>query len=474
MAKDSVYICGDCGGRHSRWQGQCNHCGKWNTLKEDNNVAEKSRHTQKALKALKSLPPAKLLGDIQIREDIRFSTGSAELDRVLGGGLVAGSVILIGGSPGAGKSTLLMQAMADLSRNYRVCYVSGEESESQIVLHARRLGVSQCPIRVLAANDLGKILATMERDKPDLMVIDSIQVMHSAEQSGTAGGVAQVRECAMRLMEYAKSAGCAVLIIGHVTKEGSLAGPRVLEHLVDASLLLESTEDTRYRTLRALKNRFGRVNEVGIFAMTETGLKGVRNPSAIFLSRSDTPIAGSVTGIVREGSRPMLVEVQSLADSQVTAYPRQIVIGMDANRAGLLMAVLNCHCGISPKNNNIYISLVGGLRVEETATDLPLLLAVVSILKNKVPPPKFAAFGEVGLNGEIRPSAYGQERIEAAVRHGFHNLLVPEANAPAKSFDARIRTSSHIGHAIETMFEMAAAETQSRKKSPQGKAPGKI
>ena len=453
---ERIYICTKCASEHARWQGQCSHCGEWNVLEESFSTPKKQ--TPKAGAA------PKLLGAIEVRQDLRFTTGASEFDRVLGGGLVAGSVILIGGNPGAGKSTLLMQALGFLAQDHRVCYVSGEESSAQIVLHARRLGLDKRSIHILAENDLGNILQAMDQLRPQILVIDSIQVMHTGEQSGAAGGVSQVRECSVRLMEYAKSRECSVLIVGHVTKEGSLAGPRVLEHLVDASLLLESTEDTRYRTLRALKNRFGKVNEVGIFAMLDSGLKSVRNSSAIFLSQAREPSPGSVTAVVREGSRPMLVEIQALVDPQVSAYPRQLAVGLDTNRIGLLLAVLGCHCGIAPKNNNVYINVVGGLRVEETATDLPVLLALVSVLKKRPLPARFAAFGELGLNGEIRPSPYGQERIAAAARHGFNQLLVPKANAPGDQREAQVRTASHLNAAIELAFDIEATK-QTRKKA---------
>lgn len=450
--REHVYVCQQCASQHARWQGQCNNCGEWNTLVETSSTTRPTTKTG---------PAPKLLGEVKVREDLRFATGASEFDRVLGGGLVAGSVILLGGNPGAGKSTLLMQALGFLAQDHRVCYVSGEESSAQIVLHARRLGLDKHRIHILAENDLGKILQAMDQLRPQVVVIDSIQVMHTGEQGGAAGGIAQVRECSVQLMEYAKSRECAVLIVGHVTKEGSLAGPRVLEHLVDASLLLESTEDTRYRTLRALKNRFGKVNEVGIFAMVESGLKSVRNPSAIFLAQSPEPSLGSVTAVIREGSRPMLVEIQALIDPQISAYPRQLAVGLDTHRLGLLLAVLGCHCGLAPKNNNVYINVVGGLRVEETATDLPVLLALVSVMKKQALPARFAAFGELGLNGELRPSPYGQERIAAATRHGFNRLLVPQANAPGEQAnDGQVATASHLNDAIQLAFASKVARPQ--------------
>ena len=407
------------------------------------------------------------LKSIKFREELRFSTGFDEFDRVLGGGLVAGSMILIGGNPGAGKSTLLQQSMAKLSRSKSVCYVSGEESLNQIALHSSRLGTQNENIMLLAESNLEKILAAVVDTKPEVLVVDSIQTIYSTQQGSMMGGVAQVRECAMHLMEYAKKSGCAVFLVGHVTKEGALAGPRVLEHIVDCSLLLESTHDAKYRTLRSYKNRFGPVNEIGVFAMTDTGMKPVANPSAIFMSHHSEPVLGSATAIIHEGSRQLLVEIQALVDSFTTTSPRRISLGLDSNRIALLMGVLSCHCGLQLSNNNVFMNIVGGLRVEETGTDLPCVLALVSIATKKTLPAGFAAFGEIGLTGEIRPAPYGHERVKAAMRQGMKKILIPYANDPKGSIkDTSVLRARNVSEALAIAFaEHADSATPAKKSS---------
>ena len=451
----TFYLCANCGREHRQWQGQCAQCNQWNTLKEETRGAKP--------RVNKTAPVPQLLRDIQWTQEIVLPTGIAELDRVLGGGLVAGSIILIGGHPGAGKSTLLLQALSQLACKHKVCYVSGEESLNQILMHAKRLKIQHQDIHILAEKNLESILAAARVLSPQVLVVDSIQVIHSAEHPTAAGGVSQVRECTLKLMEYAKSCGCVVIIIGHVTKEGVLAGPKVLEHTVDTSLLLESTEDTRYRTLRAHKNRFGAINEIGLFAMTENGMRQVRNPSAIFLSRNKEPVLGSATAVVREGSRSLLVEIQALVDTQVTAYPRRVSAGLDAQRVAILLAVLSCHCSLNFTNSNVFINVAGGLRIEETGTDLPCLLALVSIVTKRFLPAQFASFGEVGLNGEIRPQPYGQERIAAAQRHGFTRILVPQSNLPrAKSTGIDITPVQSLSQALSICFSQGKKKKEKK------------
>ena len=419
-----IYICDTCGYEYLQWQGKCTHCQKWDSLKKV------VRKTETAKKTIKDVPSPQLLHKVKIKDEIRFSTGISEFDRVLGGGLVVGSIILIGGNPGTGKSTLLLQALGHLAPQQRVCYVSGEESLDQLQIHAKRLDIHHQDIFVLAEKRLEYILAAAAQFSPQVLVVDSIQVMYTSDQASMAGGVSQVKECAIRLMEYAKTHACTIILVGHVTKEGQLAGPNVLEHTVDASLLLESTDDVRFRTLRARKNRFGALNEIGLFAMTDKGMKQVKNPSALFLSQQQEPSLGSSTAIIREGSRTLMVEIQALVDTQVTAYPRRIVVGLDMQRVAILLAVLSCHCSLSFANSNVFINVVGGLRVDETSTDLPCLLSLTSVMTKRFLPHHSAAFGEVGLNGEVRPLSFGQERIEAAARHGFSRLIVPQANMP--------------------------------------------
>lgn len=442
----TLYICDACGQEYLQWQGRCSHCRQWGSLKEA------PRRTTTAKKSIKDVAAPQVLRQVDFKEELRFSTGIAELDGVLGGGLVAGSIILIGGNPGAGKSTLLLQSLGHLATSQRVCYVSGEESLNQLLMHARRLDVHDKDIYVLAEKQLERILAAAARFSPQVLVVDSIQVIYSADQSSMAGGVSQVRECALKLMEYAKSSDCAIIMVGHVTKEGQLAGPNVLEHTVDASLLLESTEDARFRTLRARKNRFGALNEIGLFAMTEEGMKQVRNPSAIFLSQHRGPTLGSSTAIIREGSRSLLVEIQALVDTQVTAYPRRVAVGLDSQRVAILLAVLSCHCSLSFANSNVFVNVVGGLRVEETSTDLPCLLSLVSVLTKRLLPPQFASFGEVGLNGEIRPQSFGEERIAAAQRHGFNRIMIPQANMPRTKAAAGITGVRTVAEALKLCF----------------------
>ncbi|TXI73219.1 MAG: DNA repair protein RadA [Dechloromonas sp.] len=426
MAKiKSQYSCTECGAVSPKWQGQCPGCNAWNTLVET--VAEKaSGHRFESL-----APTTRLLklSDIDAREATRIPTGIAEFDRALGGGLVAGGVVLIGGDPGIGKSTLLLQALAHLAQAHKVLYVSGEESGEQVALRARRLGLDTGNLPLLAEINLERILATLQAEQPQVAVIDSIQTLWSDQLSSAPGSVAQVRECAAQLTRLAKQVGITVILVGHVTKEGALAGPRVLEHIVDSVLYFEGDTHSSFRLVRAIKNRFGAVNELGVFAMTETGLKGVSNPSALFLSQHGQDVAGSCVMVTQEGTRPLLVEIQALVDA-AHGNPRRLTVGLDAQRLAMLLAVLHRHAGIVCFDQDVFVNAVGGVRISEPAADLAVLLSITSSLKNRALPSKLVVFGEVGLAGEIRPAPRGQERLKEAAKLGFTRALIPEANRP--------------------------------------------
>ena len=429
MAKvKSIYSCTECGASSPKWQGQCPGCGEWNTLVES--VAEKATgHRFESL-----APTAKLqtLSEIEAREVDRVATGIGEFDRALGGGLVAGGVVLIGGDPGIGKSTLLLQALAHLSVNHKALYVSGEESGQQVALRARRLSLDTRSLQLMAEINLERILATLGAEKPQFAVIDSIQTLWSDQLSSAPGSVAQVRECAAQLTRMAKQTGITVLLVGHVTKEGALAGPRVLEHIVDTVLYFEGDTHSSFRLVRAVKNRFGAVNELGVFAMTDKGLKGVNNPSALFLSQHGQDVAGSCVMVTQEGTRPLLVEIQALVDS-AHGNPRRLTVGLDAQRLAMLLAVLHRHAGIVCFDQDVFVNAVGGVKITEPAADLAVLLSISSSLKNKPLPSKLIVFGEVGLAGEIRPAPRGQERLKEAAKLGFTRALIPEANRPKQA-----------------------------------------
>ncbi len=426
MAKSkTIYSCTECGGSSPKWQGQCPACNAWNTLVES--IAEKpGNHRFESL-----APTAKLLNlsEIEARETDRIPTGIGEFDRALGGGLVPGGVVLIGGDPGIGKSTLLLQAQAQLSANHKVLYVSGEESGEQVALRARRLNLDTRSLQLMAEINLERILSTLQAERPQVAVIDSIQTLWSDQLSSAPGSVAQVRECAAQLTRLAKQAGITVILVGHVTKEGALAGPRVLEHIVDTVLYFEGDTHSSFRLVRAVKNRFGAVNELGVFAMTETGLKGVSNPSALFLSQHGQEVAGSCVMVTQEGTRPLLVEIQALVDT-AHGNPRRLTVGLDAQRLAMLLAVLHRHAGIVCFDQDVFVNAVGGVKIGEPAGDLAVLLAITSSLKNKALPEKMVVFGEVGLAGEIRPAPRGQERLKEAAKLGFTRALIPEANRP--------------------------------------------
>jgi DNA repair protein RadA/Sms len=437
MAKDkSIYSCTECGGTSPKWLGKCPSCGAWNTLVES--VAEAGGVSKNRLQALarglNSTQPVTTLSQIEASDVDRLPTGVEELDRVLGGGIVAGGVVLIGGDPGIGKSTLLLQALDALSRTVKTLYVTGEESGAQVALRSRRLGLDASQVRVLAEIQLEKILGAIEAEQPAVCVIDSIQTVYSDQLSSAPGSVAQVRECAAHLTRTAKATGTSIVLVGHVTKEGALAGPRVLEHIVDTVLYFEGDTHSSFRLVRAVKNRFGAVNEIGVFAMTERGLKGVANPSAIFLSTHGDPVAGSCVLVTLEGTRPMLVEIQALVDSGGPS-PRRLSVGIERDRLAMMLAVLHRHAGIAAFDQDVFVNAVGGVRISEPAADLATMLAIQSSLRGRPLPRGFFAFGEVGLAGEVRPAPRGQERLKEAAKLGFSVAVVPKANAPKKAIE---------------------------------------
>ncbi len=431
MAKTkTMYACTECGASASKWQGQCPGCGGWNTLVET--LVETVPANGKRFAALGGVAHLQALADIEAREEDRLPTGMGEFDRVLGGGLVAGGVVLIGGDPGIGKSTLLLQALTALAVRQPVLYVSGEESGQQVALRARRLALNTGGLKLLAEINLEKILAVLQAERPCVAVIDSIQTLWSEQLSSAPGSVAQVRECAAQLTRLAKQTGMTIILVGHVTKEGALAGPRVLEHIVDTVLYFEGDAHSRFRLIRAVKNRYGAVNEIGVFAMTDRGLKGVNNPSAMFLSPHGQNVPGSCVLVAQEGTRPLLVEIQALVD-QAHGNPRRLTVGLDAQRLAMLLAVLHRHAGIVCFDQDVFINAVGGVKIVEPAADLAVLLAIVSSLKNRRLPDKLVVFGEVGLAGEIRPAPRGQERLKEAAKLGFLYALIPEANRPKQA-----------------------------------------
>jgi DNA repair protein RadA/Sms len=426
-----VYRCAECGYAQNKWAGQCGGCGSWNTLAEsvEERAAPASRFAGYAGDGGGRARPVDL-AEVEAEEIHRSGSGLEELDRVLGGGLVAGSAILIGGDPGIGKSTLLLQTLAGLAGRMSALYTTGEESIQQVSLRAKRLHLQCRGVRILAETSLERIVEAVREERPALLVVDSIQTVYTEALQSAPGSVAQVRECAAQLTRLAKLSGTTVFLVGHVTKEGALAGPRVLEHMVDTVLYFEGDPGGRFRVIRAFKNRFGAVNELGVFAMTETGLKEVKNPSAIFLSRYEEDLPGSVVTVMREGSRPLLVEVQALVDESHLAAPRRVAVGMESNRLAMLLAVLHRHGGLGVLNQDVFINLVGGLRLTETAGDMAVLLAVASSYRDRPIPRDWIAFGELGLSGEARPAPNGEERLREAAKHGFKRAVIPRKNAP--------------------------------------------
>ena len=454
MAKEkSIYVCTECGGTSAKWLGQCPSCQAWNTLVE---TAAESPNRPRYATVARGLLPAEAvttLADIAASDADRQPTGIDELDRALGGGIVAGGVVLIGGDPGIGKSTLLLQALDSLARTMKTLYVTGEESGAQVALRSRRLGLGKSAVRVLAEIQLEKIMATLAAEQPGVAVIDSIQTVYSEALTSAPGSVAQVRECAAQLTRLAKASGITIVLVGHVTKDGALAGPRVMEHIVDTVLYFEGDTHSSFRLVRAVKNRFGAAGEIGVFAMTEKGLKGVSNPSAIFLSTHGDPVAGSCVLVTLEGTRPMLVEVQALVDAGGPS-PRRLSVGLDRDRLAMMLAVLHRHAGIGALDQDVFVNAVGGVRISEPAADLAVMLAIQSSLRGKPLPRGFIAFGEVGLAGEVRPAPRGQERLREAAKLGFSVAIVPKANAPkgaaAKAFEGlTIHAVERIEEAID-------------------------
>lgn len=433
----TAFVCTECGDDHRQWQGQCNACKEWNTLKQVTVGPVK----ETAVGFSGAFAESKRLGDVETEDVARLSSGFVELDRVLGGGFVPGSVVLIGGEPGAGKSTLLLQVCAALTSGAgakSVLYVSGEESLSQLALRARRLNLAVDDLQV-AAETRGEVIAQlMDEHKPAVVVLDSVQVMQLQSVDSTPGSVTQVRETAGFFTRLAKQTGAVVVLVGHVTKEGGLAGPKVLEHMIDTFMMLESPAAARYRTLRGQKNRFGPVNELGVFAMTEQGMKEVANPSAIFLQRGELDAPGSVVTVSWEGTRPLLVELQALVDAAQAGHPKRVAVGLDQQRLAMHLAVLHRHCGIALSDQDVYANVVGGVRINETGADLATLLAVLSSFRNRNLPKDLIVFGELGLTGEVRPVANGQQRLSEARKHGFRSAIVPYANRPKEVVEGMV------------------------------------
>ena len=454
MAKPKVqYQCDECGATLPKWAGQCNECHAWNTLIE---VVVEAKSNVKSFRNRDHIAvPAEVsfLDTVDAEQSSRLATGMAELDRAVGGGLATGSVTLIGGDPGIGKSTLLIQMLSDLGeKGVKTLYVSGEESAQQISLRGRRLDLALDKIRLLTETNLERILSIASSEHPEVMVIDSIQTVYTEMLQSAPGSVAQVRESAAQLVRYAKQTNTTVLLAGHVTKDGALAGPRILEHMVDTVLYFEGDSGSRYRVIRSVKNRYGAVNEIGVFAMTDKGLKEVSNPSAIFLSRHEEPVSGSVVMVTKEGTRPLLVEVQALVDTSHLGNPRRVSVGLEQNRLSMLLAVLHRHAGINTSDQDVFINVVGGIRITETAADLAILLAAISSLKNSPMPQDLIVFGEVGLAGEIRPVQNGLERLNEAVKHGFKKAIIPKSNQPKQKIEGmEVIAVSRLSDAISQL-----------------------
>jgi DNA repair protein RadA/Sms len=438
MKVKTCFVCSQCAAVFSQWAGLCTQCGAWNSILEEGRTSGRSGQYANQRSVVTAIE------EVVIDKQSRMSCGLSELNRVLGGGLVEGSVVLIGGDPGIGKSTLLLQTLSNLSLQAKVLYVTGEESLQQVAMRAQRLQLPTQGLRLLAETQVEAIMAHAKQEQPRIMVIDSIQTIFTDTISSAPGGVSQVRESAAQLVRYAKMTQTAIFLVGHVTKEGALAGPRVLEHMVDCVLYFEGQSDSRFRVIRAIKNRFGAVNELGVFAMTDRGLKEVANPSAIFLSKQPEPTPGSAVMVTWEGSRPMLVEVQALVDEAHGQQPRRVTAGLEHNRLAILLAVLHRHGGIAMYDQDVFVSVVGGVKVVETGSDLALIAAVVSSLRNRIFDPHTIIFGEVGLAGEVRPVQSGQERLREAAKHGFKSAIVPFANAPKQSMDIEIIAVKHV------------------------------
>jgi DNA repair protein RadA/Sms len=449
VKQKSVYVCTECGGQTLKWQGQCPLCQSWNTLVETVTGKELSRFSP-----VSDTDQLQNLSDIETQEEPRYSTGISELDRVLGGGMVRGGVVLIGGDPGIGKSTLLLQALAHMSTNCKVLYISGEESAQQVALRARRLALNVQSVPLFAEIQLEKIQQTLNEYQPRVAVIDSIQTIYSETLQSAPGSVAQVRECAAQLTRQAKSSGTAIILIGHVTKEGALAGPRVLEHMVDTVLYFEGDMHSSFRLIRAFKNRFGAVNELGVFAMSEKGLREVKNPSALFLSHHGGQVAGSCVMVTQEGTRPLLVEIQALVDEARAPHSKRLCVGLEQNRLAMLLAVLHRHAGIPCFDQDVFVNAVGGVKITEPGADLAILLAIVSSLKNKALAEKMVVIGEVGLAGEVRPVQRGQERLKEAAKLGFTRAIIPQANKPKHPISGmEIIAVNNVHDAVGRMYD---------------------
>jgi DNA repair protein RadA/Sms len=455
MAKrKTAFVCNDCGSDYPRWQGQCNDCREWNTLTEIVIENSPTKSVPASRNGFSGITAAKVevLNEIDLAALPRFSSGFKELDRVLGGGIVPGSAILIGGSPGAGKSTLLLQVMCLLAQTKSTLYVTGEESLQQVAMRAKRLQLPDDKLKLLAETNIDTICQLALQHKPTIMVIDSIQVMHMNYIQSAPGGVSQVRESAAALTRFAKQHHIAMFLVGHVTKDGSLAGPKVLEHCIDCSIMLEGESDSRFRTLRGTKNRFGAVNELGVFGMTEKGMKEVSNPSAIFLNREDEASPGSIVMTIWEGTRPLLVEIQALVDYSQMSNPRRVAVGVDQNRLAMLLAVMHRHGNVQMNDQDVFVNVVGGVKITETGADLAVLLAMVSSFRNYTLSKELIAFGEVGLSGEIRPVPNGLERITEAAKHGFKRAIVPKANMPKhKIAGIEVVPVSRLAEALEAI-----------------------
>ena len=451
----TAFVCDQCGADYPRWNGQCASCGEWNTIKEIR-LAPANEKRPVASGYAGNRTEVKRLSDVNLSEAERISSGISEFDRVLGGGIVRGSVVLIGGAPGAGKSTLLLQAIANIaSRDISVLYVSGEESLQQIAERANRLKLPAENILMLAETSVQRICDALDEIRPQILVIDSIQVMHTQTSDSAAGSVSQVRESASYLTQYAKQNDVSIFMVGHVTKDHSLAGPMTLSHIVDTQVMLSSTDDARYRLLRADKNRFGSIGELGFFALDKSGLKEVKNPSSMFLNRAEKPAAGSVVTVLWEGTRPLLVEIQALVTDCQYGNPRRLAVGLDQNRLSMLLAILARHGGISTASDEIYANVVGGIRVTETSSDLAILASIVSSLRNKVVSQEAFFFGELGLNGEIRPVANGHARLNDAAKHGFKKAVIPKANVPKNAIaDLEIHGVSNLSEVLDILFEI--------------------
>ena len=445
----TIYVCSECGGNTTKWQGQCPHCLAWNCLQETVDIPV-SKSANKRFSLAPTTNQIETLDQLHAEDMPRIDSSMPEFDRVLGGGLVPGGVVLIGGDPGIGKSTLLLQTLCNLhQKKHRSLYITGEESTAQVALRAKRLITDMPNLPVVADNQLERLMALLNQQKPQIVVIDSIQTMYTDQLNSAPGSVAQVRECASQLTQYAKHTATTMIIVGHVTKEGAIAGPRILEHMVDTVLYFEGDTHSAFRLIRATKNRFGAVNELGVFAMTDRGLKGVSNPSSLFLSHRENPVPGASILVAQEGTRPMLVEIQALVDKSFLSNPKRLTVGLEQNRLAMLIAVLHRHTGISCIDMDVFVNAVGGVKINEPASDLAVLLAITSSIRNIALPTTLAVFGEIGLTGEVRPAPRGQERIKEAQKLGFTQIIIPKANKPKQAIEGiEIIAVDHIRDAI--------------------------